>query len=154
MFFISKDKLKKIKKRVSPLINKIKFCLQRNINKDDIEEFVKLLKLYNVKTVKDLELIIRRFQNKRTLKVSNDNFFNNLSLLFRIAAFLTTIYNNETDTFSIYLSSIYILIAFLIIVLFMKENKTIVFWNKYHDSFYEEIENNLIYLYLNFDKYF
>ncbi len=80
--------------------------------------------------------------------------FSNLSLLFSIAAFLTAIYNNETDTFSIYLLNIYMLFAFLLVIAFFIINITVTYWKKYHDELYIEIENNLLYIYLNFDKYF
>ena len=153
LFFISKDKLKRFNKDVS-LINKIEFCLQRDINKEDIYEFIKILKYYNIKTKKDLELILKCYQNKKTFKVSNDIFFSNLSLLFSIAAFLTAIYNNETDTFSIYLLNIYMLFAFLLVIAFFIINITVTYWKKYHDELYIEIENNLLYIYLNSDKYF
>lgn len=152
LFFISKEKLKRFNKDVS-LINKIELCLQRDINKEDIYEFIKILKYYNIKTKKDLELIINCYQNKKTFKVSN-GFFSNLSLLFSIAAFLTAIYNNETDTFSIYLLIIYMLFAFLLVIAFFIINITVTYWKKYHNELYIEIENNLLYIYLNFDKYF
>lgn len=114
------------------------------ISKDKLKRFNKDVSLIN-----KIELCLQRDINKE-----NDIFFSNLSLLFSIAAFLTAIYNNETDTFSIYLLNIYMLFAFLLVIAFFIINITVTYWKKYHDELYIEIENNLLYIYLNFDKYF
>lgn len=150
--YISKNNLKSFDKNIS-FLEKVRLSFKEDAEGREIPFLVDALKRNNVKSKESLELIILHYRGKQSVKSESGDFYNYIALVFSATAFLMSGYSIENDTFPTYMF-LMLFIAFMFAgTLFIVKKMTNYYFN-FNDEFYSRVENNLVYIYLNFEKLF
>lgn len=143
-------------KRKITFSNKFKVYL-KEIEDQNINNLILLLKQYNFKTKNDLKMAIDYYNSEKPIKVESDYLGWIVSIALTLSSFIEIAYNPETQTIdmtkiSVILgSTIGIIIGFLIpIIIFKLLINGIIIQKKRLQS---NLSEDLSYIYLNFDKY-
>ena len=143
-------------KRKTTFSNKFKVYL-KEIEDQNINNLILLLKQYNFKTKNDLKMAIDYYNSEKPIKVESDYLGWIVSIALTLSSFIEIAYNPETQTtdmtkISVILgSTIGIIIGFLIpIIIFKLLINGIIIQKKRLQS---NLSEDLSYIYLNFDKY-
>lgn len=147
-YFDKKDKgiIKKLEKYVS------------SIDEKNILNLINILKNNNVTTKDELNQYILHYRGKAPNKIKNNFIGNLVTLLIALASLIIVGYNEETKliNFDKISTAIGISIGIIIIVGII----TCIFkmfidgFLMPKDKLYDELEENLTYIYINFDNYF
>ena len=144
-----------IKKKIN-IIEKLKIY-SSEVEKQNINNIILLLKQYNFKTKNDLKLAIDYYNSEKPIKVESDYLGWIVSISLTLSSFIEIAYNTETqaiDTTKISVilgSALGIIIGFLIPIIIFK-----IIINKSFSSkktIRSNLSDDLSYIYLNFDKY-
>lgn len=143
-------------KRKTTFSNKFKVYL-KEIEDQNINNLILLLKQYNFKTKNDLKMAIDYYNSEKPIKVESDYLGWIVSIALTLSSFIEIAYNPETQTIdmtkiSVILgSTIGIIIGFLIpIIIFKLFINSVIIPQKRLQS---NLSEDLTYIYLNFDKY-
>lgn len=144
-----------IKKKIN-IIEKLKIY-SNEVEKQNFNNIILLLKQYNFKTKNDLKLAIDYYNSEKPIKVESDYLGWIVSISLTLSSFIEIAYNTETqaiDTTKISVilgSALGIIIGFLIPIIIFK-----IIINKSFNSkktIRSNLSDDLSYIYLNFDKY-
>lgn len=144
-----------IKKKIN-IIEKLKIY-SSEVEKQNFNNIILLLKQYNFKTKNDLKLAIDYYNSEKPIKVESDYLGWIVSISLTLSSFIEIAYNTETqaiDTTKISVilgSALGIIIGFLIPIIIFK-----IIINKSFTSkkiIRSNLSDDLSYIYLNFDKY-
>jgi len=139
-------------RRIS-LRKKIRLYLFTYHENSDIPYYVAVLKKYNVKTRKDIELLIMHYRRLQPQKVSSSFSAGGVALTISLAAFLLAGYDRSNDAF---FSSMFVMI--LISIGFIIIGYASIFFIKtlfnVKDDLYRDLEEKLTIIYLNYSKLF
>lgn len=130
------------------------FC---EIEKQNINNLILLLKKYNFKTKNDIKLAIDYFNSEKPTKIESDYLGWIVSAALTVSSFIEIAYNSDTKTIDtaklsiIFSSTFGILILFLfpIVAFYFIINK--IFISKKETK--SLLAEDLTYIYLNFNKY-
>lgn len=128
-------------------------CGYADRKSNSIVFLVKNLKQNNVKSKKDLELILKYFQAKKSISVKSNSAFEIVALAISFAAIFLSCYDAKRDIFNSYLF-IMLIIGAALVILVLLSKWLFSLLKGCNDDFYETLEDQLIYVYLNFDFYF
>lgn len=137
-------------------LNKFKVYL-KEIENQDIDNLISLLKRYNFKTKNDLKMAIDYYNSEKPIKVESNYLGWIVSIALTLSSFIEIAYNTETqaiDTTKISVilgSTTGIIIVFLIPIIFFKFFINAVIIPK--KRLQSNLSEDLTYIYLNFDKY-
>lgn len=157
-FIVSYIKIMKninIKKKIS-FIDKLKIY-SNEVEKQNFNKIIQLLRQYNFKTKNDLKLAIDYFNSEKPIKVESDYLGWIVSISLSLSSFIEIAYNNETQTIdttkiSIILGSTFgIIIGFLIPIIILKLIINSLFISR--KIICSNLSDDLSYIYLNFNKY-
>lgn len=144
-------------KKVKGIVKKLKIYVN-NVENKNILNLVKILKENNITTPDKLKQCILHYQKKCSNGIKN-SFWNNLtSLIIALASFMVVGYDEKTgaiDYNKLELaleSAIGIIIIMYIMLYCLKAFIDGVLVPK--DRLYDELEENLTYIYMNFNEYF
>ena len=144
-----------IKKKIN-IIEKLKIY-SSDVEKQNINNIILLLKQYNFKTKNDLKLAIDYYNSEKPIKVESDYLGWIVSISLTLSSFIEIAYNTETqaiDTTKISVilgSALGIIIGFLIPIIIFKIIINKSFTSK--KTIRSNLSDDLSYIYLNFDKY-
>lgn len=144
-----------IKKKIN-IIEKLKIY-SSEVEKQNFNNIIILLKQYNFKTKNDLKLAIDYYNSEKPIKVESDYLGWIVSISLTLSSFIEIAYNTETqaiDTTKISLilgSALGIIIGFLIPIIIFKIIINKSFTSK--KTIRSNLSDDLSYIYLNFDKY-
>lgn len=144
-----------IKKKIN-IIEKLKIY-SSEVEKQNINNIILLLKQYNLKTKNDLKLAIDYYNSEKPIKVESDYLGWIVSISLTLSSFIEIAYNTETqaiDTTKISVilgSALGIIIGFLIPIIIFKIIINKSFTSK--KTIRSNLSDDLSYIYLNFDKY-
>lgn len=149
---IKKDKLKD-KTPILILFN----AYIKEIESQNVNNLILLLKQYNFRTKNDLKLAIDYYNSEKPLKVESDYLGWIVSIALTLSSFIEIAYNNETQTIDMTKISIIlgstagIIIVFIIPIIIIKLviNRIIIPKKRLQSNLSEDLS----YIYLNFDKY-
>lgn len=143
-------------KRKINIIDKLKIY-SAEVEKQDFNKIIQLLKQYNFKTKNDLKLAIDYYNSEKPIKVESDYLGWIVSFSLTLSSFIEIAYNSETQTIdttkiSVILgSTLGIILGFLIPIMFFKIIINKLFISK--KTIRSNLSDNLSYIYLNFNKY-
>lgn len=143
-------------KRKINIIDKLKIY-STEVEKQDFNKIIQLLKQYNFKTKNDLKLAIDYYNIEKPIKVESDYLGWIVSFSLTLSSFIEIAYNSETQTIdttkiSVILgSTLGIILGFLIPIMFFKIIINKLFISK--KTIRSNLSDNLSYIYLNFNKY-
>lgn len=143
-------------KRKTNFLNKFKVYL-KEIENQDIDNLISLLKRYNFKTKNDLKMAIDYYNSEKPIKVESNYLGWIVSIALTLSSFIEIAYNTETQAIDITKISVIlgstagIIIGFLIPIIIIKLiiNGVVIPKKKLQSN----LSENLTYIYLNFDKY-
>ena len=144
-----------IKKKIN-IIEKLKIY-SSEVEKQNFNNIILLLKQYNFKTKNDLKLAIDYYNSEKPIKVESDYLGWIVSISLTLSSFIEIAYNTETqaiDTTKISVilgSALGIIIEFLIPIIIFKIIINKSFTSK--KTIRSNLSDDLSYIYLNFDKY-
>lgn len=144
-----------IKKKIN-IIEKLKIY-SNEVEKQNFNNIILLLKQYNFKTRNDLKLAIDYYNSEKPIKVESDYLGWIVSISLTLSSFIEIAYNTETqaiDTTKISVilgSALGIIIGFLIPIIIFKIIINKSFTSK--KTIRSNLSDDLSYIYLNFDKY-
>ena len=144
-----------IKKKIN-IIEKLKIY-SSEVEKQNFNNIILLLKQYNFKTKNDLKLAIDYYNSEKPMKVESDYLGWIVSISLTLSSFIEIAYNTETqaiDTTKISVilgSALGIIIGFLIPIIIFKIIINKSFTSK--KTIRSNLSDDLSYIYLNFDKY-
>lgn len=144
-----------IKKKIN-IIEKLKIY-SSEVEKQNFNNIILLLKQYNFKTKNDLKLAINYYNSEKPIKVESDYLGWIVSISLTLSSFIEIAYNTETqaiDTTKISVilgSALGIIIGFLIPIIIFKIIINKSFTSK--KTIRSNLSDDLSYIYLNFDKY-
>lgn len=144
-----------IKKKIN-IIEKLKIY-SSEVEKQNFNNIILLLKQYNFKTKNDLKLAIDYYNSEKPIKVESDYLGWIVSISLTLSSFIEIAYNTETlaiDTTKISVilgSTLGIIIGFLIPIIIFKIIINKSFTSK--KTIRSNLSDDLSYIYLNFDKY-
>ncbi len=144
-----------IKKKIN-IIEKLKIY-SNEVEKQNFNNIILLLKQYNFKTKNDLKLAIDYYNSEKPIKVESDYLGWIVSISLTLSSFIEIAYNTETqaiDTTKISVilgSALGIIIGFLIPIIIFKIIINKSFTSK--KTIRSNLSDDLSYIYLNFDKY-
>ena len=144
-----------IKKKIN-IIEKLKIY-SSEVEKQNFNNIILLLKQYNFKTKNDLKLAIDYYNSEKPIKVESDYLGWIVSISLTLSSFIEIAYNTETqaiDTTKISVilgSALGIIIGFLIPIIIFKIIINKSFTSK--KTIRSNLSDDLSYIYLNFDKY-
>ncbi len=144
-----------IKKKIN-IIEKLKIY-SSEVEKQNFNNIILLLKQYNFKTKNDLKLAIYYYNSEKPIKVESDYLGWIVSISLTLSSFIEIAYNTETqaiDTTKISVilgSALGIIIGFLIPIIIFKIIINKSFTSK--KTIRSNLSDDLSYIYLNFDKY-
>lgn len=144
-----------IKKKIN-IIEKLKIY-SNEVEKQNFNNIILLLKQYNFKTKSDLKLAIDYYNSEKPIKVESDYLGWIVSISLTLSSFIEIAYNTETqaiDTTKISVilgSALGIIIGFLIPIIIFKIIINKSFTSK--KTIRSNLSDDLSYIYLNFDKY-
>lgn len=144
-----------IKKKIN-IIEKLKIY-SSEVEKQNFNNIILLLKQYNFKTKNDLKLAIDYYNSEKPTKVESDYLGWIVSISLTLSSFIEIAYNTETqaiDTTKISVilgSALGIIIGFLIPIIIFKIIINKSFTSK--KTIRSNLSDDLSYIYLNFDKY-
>lgn len=144
-----------IKKKIN-IIEKLKIY-SSEVEKQNFNNIIILLKQYNFKTKNDLKLAIDYYNSEKPIKVESDYLGWIVSISLTLSSFIEIAYNTETqaiDTTKISLilgSALGIIVGFLIPIIIFKIIINKSFTSK--KTIRSNLSDDLSYIYLNFDKY-
>lgn len=144
-----------IKKEIN-IIEKLKIY-SSEVEKQNFNNIILLLKQYNFKTKNDLKLAIDYYNSEKPIKVESDYLGWIVSISLTLSSFIEIAYNTETqaiDTTKISVilgSALGIIIGFLIPIIIFKIIINKSFTSK--KTIRSNLSDDLSYIYLNFDKY-
>lgn len=153
--YIKTMKKVNIKKKIN-IIEKLKIY-RSEVEKQNFNNIILLLKQYNFKTKNDLKLAIDYYNSEKPIKVESDYLGWIVSIALTLSSFIEIAYNSETQTIdttkiSVILgSTLGIIIGFLIPIIIFKIIINKSFTSK--KTIRSNLSDNLSYIYLNFDKY-
>lgn len=144
-----------IEKKIN-IIEKLKIY-SSEVEKQNFNNIILLLKQYNFKTKNDLKLAIDYYNSEKPIKVESDYLGWIVSISLTLSSFIEIAYNTETqaiDTTKISVilgSALGIIIGFLIPIIIFKIIINKSFTSK--KTIRSNLSDDLSYIYLNFDKY-
>lgn len=144
-----------IKKKIN-IIEKLKIY-SSEVEKQNFNNIILLLKQYNFKTKNDLKLAIDYYNSEKPIKVESDYLGWIVSISLTLSSFIEIAYNTETqaiDTTKISVilgSALGIIIGFLIPIIIFKIIINKSFTSK--KTIRSNLSDDLSYIYLNSDKY-
>lgn len=153
--YINTMKNVNIKKKIN-IIDKLKIY-SKEVEKQNFNNIILLLKQYNFKTKNDLKLAIDYYNSEKPIKVESDYLGWIVSIALTLSSFIEIAYNNETQTIdttkiSVILSStLGILLGFLVPIIIFKIIINKLFISK--KTIRSNLSDDLSYIYLNFNKY-
>lgn len=153
--YIKTMKKVNIKNKIN-IIEKLKIY-SNEVEKQNFDNIILLLKQYNFKTKNDLKLAIDYYNSEKPIKVESDYLGWIVSIALTLSSFIEIAYNNETQTIdttkiSVILSStLGILLGFLVPIIVFKIIINKIFISK--KTIRSNLSDNLSYIYLNFNKY-
>lgn len=153
--YINTMKNVKFKKKMN-IIDKFKIY-SNEVEKQNFNNIVLLLKQYNFKTKNDLKLAIDYYNSEKPIKVESDYLGWIVSIALTLSSFIEIAYNNETQTIdttkiSVILgSTLGILLGFLVPIIIFKIIINKLFIPK--KTIRSNLSDDLSYIYLNFNKY-
>lgn len=153
--YIKTMKIVNIKKKIN-IIEKLKIY-SSEVEKQNFNNIILLLKQYNFKTKNDLKLAIDYYNSEKPIKVESDYLGWIVSISLTLSSFIEIAYNTETqaiDTTKISVilgSALGIIIGFLIPIIIFKIIINKSFTSK--KTIRSNLSDDLSYIYLNFDKY-
>lgn len=153
--YINTMKNVNIKKKIN-IIDKLKIY-SNEVEKQNFNNIILLLKQYNFKTKNDLKLAIDYYNSEKPIKVESDYLGWIVSIALTLSSFIEIAYNNETQTIdttkiSVILSStLGILLGFLVPIIIFKIIINKLFISK--KTIRSNLSDDLSYIYLNFNKY-
>ena len=153
--YINTMKNVNIKKKIN-IIDKLKIY-SNEVEKQNFNNIILLLKQYNFKTKNDLKLAIDYYNSEKPIKVESDYLGWIVSIALTLSSFIEIAYNNETQTIdttkiSVILgSTLGIIIGFLIPIIIFKIIINKLFVSK--KTIRSNLSDDLSYIYLNFNKY-
>ncbi len=129
----------------------------KEVENQNINNLILLLKQYNFKTKNDLKMAIDYYNSEKPIKVESNYLGWIVSIALTLSSFIEIAYNTETqaiDTTKISVilgSTAGIIIVFLISIIFLNFfiNSVVISKKRLHSNLSED----LTYIYLNFDKY-
>lgn len=129
----------------------------KEIESQNVNNLILLLKQYNFRTKNDLKLAIDYYNSEKPLKVESDYLGWIVSIALTLSSFIEIAYNNETQTIDMTKISIIlgstagIIIGFIIPIIIIKLviNRIIIPKKRIQSNLSEDLS----YIYLNFDKY-
>ena len=129
----------------------------KEVENQNINNLILLLKQYNFKTKNDLKMAIDYYNSEKPIKVESNYLGWIVSIELTLSSFIEIAYNTETqaiDTTKISVilgSTAGIIIVFLISIIFLNFfiNSVVISKKRLHSNLSED----LTYIYLNFDKY-
>ncbi len=129
----------------------------KEVENQNINNLISLLKQYNFKTKNDLKMAIDYYNSEKPIKVESNYLGWIVSIALTLSSFIEIAYNTETqaiDTTKISVilgSTAGIIIVFLISIIFLNFfiNSVVISKKRLHSNLSED----LTYIYLNFDKY-
>src|SRR5699024_8436490 len=129
----------------------------KEVENQNINNLISLLKQYNFKTKNDLKMAIDYYNSEKPIKVESNYLGWIMSIALTLSSFIEIAYNTETQAIDItnisdiIVSNKIIIIVFLIPIIFLKFFiNTVVIPKKILQS---NLSEDLTYIYLNFDKY-
>lgn len=143
-------------KNKTNFIEKLKIY-NNEIEKQNFDKIIPLLKQYNFKTKNDLKLAIDYYNSEKPIKIESDYLGWIISIALTLSSFIEIAYNTKTQTIdttkiSVILSStLGIIIGFLIPIIIFKIFINNLFISK--KTIRSNLSDDLSYIYLNFDKY-
>lgn len=149
-YLVNQKNVKGVKKRLKLYIDTID-----NIN---IMNLVDILKSNNITTKDKLNQCILHYRKKCSNEIKNSFWGNVITLIITLASFMVVGYDEELrvidyEKLSVALSSAIGIIIFMYIIIYdLKCFIDGILVPK--DKLYDELEDNLTYVYMNFDKYF
>ena len=153
--YIKTMKKVNIKKKIN-IIEKLKIY-RSEVEKQNFNNIILLLKQYNFKTKNDLKLAIDYYNSEKPIKVESDYLGWIVSIALTLSSFIEIAYNSETQTIdttkiSVILgSTLGIIIGFLIPIVIFKIIINKLFISK--KTIRSNLSDDLSYIYLNFNKY-
>ena len=153
--YIKTMKKVNIKKKIN-IIDKLK-TYSNEVEKQNFNNIILLLKQYNFKTKNDLKLAIDYYNSEKPIKVESDYLGWIVSIALTLSSFIEIAYNSETQTIdttkiSVILgSTLGIIIGFLIPIVIFKIIINKLFISK--KTIRSNLSDDLSYIYLNFNKY-
>lgn len=153
--YINTMKNVNIKKKIN-IIGKLKIY-SNEVEKQNFNKIILLLKQYNFKTKNDLKLAIDYYNSEKPIKVESDYLGWIVSIALTLSSFIEIAYNNKTQTIdttkiSVILSStLGILLGFLVPIIIFKIIINKLFISK--KTIRSNLSDDLSYIYLNFNKY-
>lgn len=129
----------------------------KEVENQNINNLISLLKQYNFKTKNDLKMAIDYYNSEKPIKVESNYLGWIVSIALTLSSFIEIAYNPETQAIDITKISVIlgsttgIIIVFLIPIIFFKFfiNGVVIPKKRLQSNLSED----LIYIYLNFDKY-
>lgn len=153
--YIKTMKKVNLKKKIN-IIEKLKIY-NNEIEKQDFDKIILLLKQYNFRTKNDLKLAIDYYNSEKPIKVESDYLGWIVSIVLTLSSFIEIAYNAENQTIdttkvSVILSStLGILLGLLVPIIIFKIIINNTFISK--KTIRSNLSDDLSYIYLNFNKY-
>ena len=153
--YIKTMKKVNIKKKIN-IVEKLKIYTNE-IEKQNFNNIILLLKQYNFKTKNDLKLAIDYYNSEKPIKVESDYLGWIVSITLTLSSFIEIAYNAETqsiDTTKISIilgSTLGILLGILVPIIVFKIVINKIFISK--KTIRSNLSDDLSYIYLNFNKY-
>lgn len=153
--YIKTMKKVNIKKKIN-IIEKLKIY-SSEVEKQNFNNVILLLKQYNFKTKNDLKLAIDYYNSEKPIRIESDYLGWIVSISLTLSSFIEIAYNSETQTIdttkiSVILgSTLGIIIGFLIPIIIFKIIINKLFISK--KTIRSNLSDDLSYIYLNFNKY-
>ena len=153
--YINTMKNVNIKKKIN-IIDKLKIY-SNEVEKQNFNNIILLLKQYNFKTKNDLKLAIDYYNSEKPIKIESDYLGWIVSIALTLSSFIEIAYNTETqsiDTTKISIilgSTLGILAEFLVPIIVFKIIINKIFISK--KTIRSNLSDDLSYIYLNFNKY-
>ena len=149
--------IKKCKLKYKTPISIIFNAYIKEIESQNVNNLILLLKQYNFRTKNDLKLAIDYYNSEKPLKVESDYLGWIVSIALTLSSFIEIAYNSETQTIDMTKISVIlgstagIIIGFIIPIIIIKLviNGIIIPKKRLQSNLSEDLS----YIYLNFDKY-
>lgn len=144
-----------IKKKIN-IIEKLKIY-SNEVEKQNFNNIILLLKQYNFRTKNDLKLAIDYYNSEKPIIIESDYLGWIVSIALTLSSFIEIAYNNETHTIdttkiSVILgSTLGILLGLLVPIIIFKIIINNAFISK--KTIRSNLSDDLSYIYLNFNKY-
>ena len=153
--FVKITKNYTINKKIT-FLDKFKIYI-KEVENQNINNLISLLKQYNFKTKNDLKMAIDYYNSEKPIKVESNYLGWIVSIALTLSSFIEIAYNPETQAIDITKISVIlgsttgIIIVFLIPIIFFKFfiNGVVIPKKRLQSNLSED----LTYIYLNFDKY-